>query len=168
MSATISDCGRYRYDLVRDICDYYTGGEKGKGLCLWIMLNPSTANVIVDDSTIRKVVGFTWRWGFRFAKIINLHAFRATDPKEISTPDALDIENIRILIIASVKYDRVVFAWGGGLKHSKSPWIADYTARIYRDAVCLGSNGDGTPKHPLYIKYTTEPVPFTYVEGAVA
>ena len=68
---------------------------------------------------------------------------------------------LRILLTESLKHDRVVLAWGGGLKHSKSPWIADYTIRIYRDAVCLGTNGDGTPKHPLYIKYTTEPVPFT-------
>jgi hypothetical protein len=36
MSATISECGRYRYDLIRR----WREGD----LMLWIMLNPSTAD----------------------------------------------------------------------------------------------------------------------------
>lgn len=164
-SATISKCGRYRYDLLRDTFEY-EGGGKGEGSCLWVMLNPSTADAELDDPTIKKVVGFTWRWGFRFAKVVNLFGLRATDPRELRALDALDPENIRHLILNAVGHDRVVLAWGGGLKHSKNAWIADYVTRIYSDAVCLDINGDGTPKHPLYIKYTTEPVSFTYVKGA--
>lgn len=164
MSATISKCGRYRYDLGRD-----TG--EGKGSILWIMLNPSTADAELDDPTIRKVVGFSRRWGFRHVKVVNLFALRATDPRELKAEDALDAENIRALLAETyptVGHGQIVFAWGGGLKHSKSEWVADYVARLYPEAICLGVNGDGTPKHPLYIPYTAEPELFTKAKGAAA
>jgi hypothetical protein len=47
-SATISDCGRYRYALGRRWDD-------GPTAC-WVMLNPSTADADVDDPTIRRCV----------------------------------------------------------------------------------------------------------------
>lgn len=155
MNATISECGRYRYDLTRE-----TG--EGVGSVLWVMLNPSTADATEDDPTIRRCVGFTRRWGFARLKVVNLFAFRATNPAELcDADDALDSENIRALLAESMAHDRIVFAWGGGLKHAKEKaWVAEYVARIFHDAQCFGVNGDGTPKHPLYLKYETELVPY--------
>lgn len=159
VSATISQCGRYRYDLTRETGD-------GAGSVLWVMLNPSTADATEDDPTIRKCVGFTRRWGFRRLKVVNLFALRATDPAELrAVDDALDSENIRVLLAEATAHDRIVFAWGGGLKHAKGKvWIAEYAARIFHDAQCFGVNADGTPKHPLYLKYETELVLYTWAQ----
>ncbi len=52
-SATISDCGTYRYHLARE-------WSTGKPI-LFVMLNPSTADAGEDDPTIRKCLGFATR-----------------------------------------------------------------------------------------------------------
>lgn len=159
MSATISECGRYRYDLTRD-----TG--EGAGSVLWVMLNPSTANATEDDPTIRKCIGFTQRWGFRHLKVINLFAYRATDPTKLTAPDIIDSGNIQAIFSEVGAHDRVVFAWGGGLKYAHgNKWVAEFIARTFFDAQCFGLNRDGTPKHPLYLSYETELVPYTYAKA---
>lgn len=159
MSATISACGCYRYDLTRE-----TG--EGAGSVLWVMLNPSTADATENDPTICKCIGFAKRWGFARLKVVNLFAFRATNPAELRNTDApIDVENIRALLVESTVHDRVVFAWGGGLKHAKGNlWIAEYAASLFREARCFGINGDGTPKHPLYLKYDTKLVPYAQTQ----
>jgi hypothetical protein len=47
--ATFSECGRYRYRLWRDLHDI-----KKPRMCLFIMLNPSTADAENNDPTITK------------------------------------------------------------------------------------------------------------------
>ena len=64
----------YRYRLTRQV------GPLGEGTALWVMLNPSTATEFTDDPTIRKVKGFTARFGYSTALVVNLFAARATDP----------------------------------------------------------------------------------------
>lgn len=58
-SAWISSCGRYRYSLTRD---WKREGDFDR-TCVFVILNPSTADGSVDDPTIRKciseVVGFS-------------------------------------------------------------------------------------------------------------
>lgn len=160
-SARISECGRYRYTLTRET------GERA-GSVLWVMLNPSTADATEDDPTIRKCVGFTKRWGFRHLKVVSLFAWRATDPKMLEVDDdkIIDSENIRAVFKEVSAHDRVVFAWGGGLKYAHgNKWVAEFVARTFLDAQCLGVNKDGTPKHPLYLSYETELVPYTYAQS---
>ncbi len=160
MSATISDCGRYRYDLDRE-----TG--EGAGSVLWVMLNPSTADATNPDPTITRCIGFTKRWNFARLKVVNLFAYRSAYPEDLRTAsDIVDLRNIKTLLDEVSVHDRVVFAWGGGLKYAGTKkWMADYAARIFQDAQCFGLNGDGTPKHPLYLKYETELVPYTWAQS---
>lgn len=75
--ATLSDCGKYRYWLER------SWEETGKGFVNWIMLNPSTADAEIDDQTIRKCIGFSKLWGYDGMHVVNLFAFRATDPESL-------------------------------------------------------------------------------------
>jgi hypothetical protein len=60
MSAIISACGTYRYELGRII----ENGDKPVSVrkLLFIMLNPSTADAELDDPTIRRCKGLPVIW----------------------------------------------------------------------------------------------------------
>jgi hypothetical protein len=60
-SAVISDCGRYRYLLTRQL-------DASPKVATFIMLNFSTADARQDDPTIRRCTGFAHRWGLRQAR----------------------------------------------------------------------------------------------------
>src|SRR5258707_10232275 len=63
---------------------------------LFVMLNPSTADGQGDDPTIRKCVGFAQRWGYDRMKVVNLFAYRATDPRMLlSLPERDDPFGVR-------------------------------------------------------------------------
>ena len=65
-----------------------------RGTCLFIMLNPSTADETANDPTIRRCIGFASLWGFRHLVIGNLFALRSTDPQALYTaPDPIGVDN---------------------------------------------------------------------------
>ena len=70
-SATLSECGLYRYDLWRT---WATGPH-----VTFVMCNPSTADAEIDDPTIRRCIGFAQEWGFAGLVVVNLYAYRATE-----------------------------------------------------------------------------------------
>ena len=74
--AVISQDERHRYSLTRRWGD-------GPRVCCWIMLNPSTADATTDDPTIRRCIGFTHDWGYDALTVVNLYAWRATDPADL-------------------------------------------------------------------------------------
>lgn len=74
MSAVINDCGNYRYVLDRD---------KGRNPLLFMMLNPSTADVSLDDPAIRRCRRFALENDYSGIDVVNLFAFRATKLKEL-------------------------------------------------------------------------------------
>ena len=53
------------------------------GHLMVIGLNPSTADETQDDPTIRRCVGFARQWGYGGLYMLNLFAYRATDPSEL-------------------------------------------------------------------------------------
>src|SRR5579859_5937119 len=77
--ATFSACRTYRYRLWRS-------WEPRGSRCVFVGLNPSTADESTDDATIRKCVGFAKRWGFGAIEVVNLFAYagvRSTDPRSL-------------------------------------------------------------------------------------
>jgi hypothetical protein len=76
-AAVISDCGLYRY-MLRRAWDY----ERMRALVC--MLNPSTADAEIDDPTIRSCVRLLRALGFGSVEIVNLFAFRATQPAALA------------------------------------------------------------------------------------
>ena len=147
-SAWISACGRYRYLLERR--------WSSKVACVFIMLNPSTADATVDDNTIRKCIGYARRWGFGGIVVANLYAYRATDPSELlKVEDPVGPENDE-WIERLVNHPTIVVAWGNDadedrvdefkhLMHAATGWPVDKL--LY----CMGTNKNGSPKHPLYL-----------------
>src|SRR6266478_2655415 len=103
----------YRYVLRRN----WLGSG---GLLNFVMLNPSTADDVFDDATIRRCVGFAKRWGFSSLVVTNLCAYRATQPNDLWA--LVNLENARHLAIGegnTVHIEReakmahqVVCAWG--------------------------------------------------------
>lgn len=150
-TATISPCGTYRYDLTRRWAD--------GPIALWIMLNPSTADAIEDDPTIRRCISFSKREGCGKLVVVNLYAFRSTDPKALlAATDAVGPQNhdtIRYWM-SLPQTSAVVAAWGAWpttQRHAPARPAVEQFARQYEQSLrCLGTTKAGAPRHPLYVK----------------
>lgn len=148
-SARISDCGQYRYHLGRVWDDT-------KRSMTFVMLNPSTADANQDDPTIRRCIGFARRDGYGGISIVNLYAFRATDPEQLKhTNDPFGTGNLNAQreAIETAHGGPVVCAWGTkGTLHGGYRHFIDLAQRYRANLVALGITKDGHPKHPLYLK----------------
>ena len=143
-TAVFSDCRLYRYTLRRRWSSGVLGG--------FVMLNPSTADEFKNDPTIRRCMGFAMREGWGGLLILNLFAFRATDPKDMTNAaDPVGVENDRFLIEASKEVDGpLVAAWGAhwlAVERSKA-----VVSMLSRPLACLGTTAAGSPRHPLYVR----------------
>lgn len=157
-SALFDATGRYRYRLDR---------RWGPGpRVAFVMLNPSTANAARDDPTIRRCVGFARAWGFGSLEVVNLFAFRATEPRELTrAADPVGPENDRHVARACARADLIVVAWGGAaLARAREPLTHLRRKPVY----CLGRTRAGAPQHPLYLRASTRPVPFAGPPGRIA
>lgn len=86
------------------------------------MLNPSTADALIDDATIRKCIGFAERWGYGGIDVINLFALRSRDPLGILTePFPAKPEYMSHLFDAIKKSKLLIAAWGCESTLKKSP-----------------------------------------------
>lgn len=157
MDAEISACGQYRYSLTRRF-------SPGDRTVVFVGLNPSTADARVDDATIRKCVGFVRRWGADRLVMANVCAWRSRHPKEMQrADDPVGPENEGRLRDLVASAEIVVAAWG----QNKLPFRAQRLARWVLglpNAYCLGTNADGTPRHPLFVPYDT-PLQAAVVDG---
>jgi hypothetical protein len=153
--AIISPCGMYRYTLHRRIPSVLRWVRP----VLFIMLNPSTADAVRDDPTIRRCISFTKDMGGTSLTVVNLFAFRSASPLALKTmDDPIGPDNDRH-IEEQVERHRlgvIVAAWGA---HPFAKARADEVMRKFGPFQCLGMTKAGHPKHPLYLKAKTELVP---------
>ena len=152
--ADLSSDGVYRYQLDRV-------WKTGLSEVAWICLNPSTADAETDDPTVRKIVGFSERWGYGGFVLFNLFALRATDPRELLRhPDPVGPNNQIQEIAERVKAvgpDPPILAWGR--LDMKFVDRAMEMACALGESRCLGYTSEGHPRHPLMLAYKTELVP---------
>lgn len=175
-SASISKCGTYRWTLWREWGSEASSPDAGL-ILPWIMLNPSTADGALDDPTLRRIIGFSWRWGFDGVLVVNLYPFRSSKPaalrewlrwderQDLDARDAIHQNRNRIAALLT-PYDAAMAAWGspaGSLGYE-----AELGAEGLLDAInnpesvhppttrkrvielfCLGITGAGDPKHPM-------------------
>lgn len=149
-SATVSGCGKYRYRLERI-------WDKSKPKVLFIMLNPSTADAMNDDATIRRCVNYAKEWGYGGVLVGNLFAYRATKPKELLTAEnPIGDENLKFIDQMFKEAAAVICAWGNSgivdkLGKKLGPDYKPLKGWIgFLYYLELAKNG--TPKHPLYLK----------------
>lgn len=162
--------GDYRYALWRGDAPYV----------LWVMLNPSTADAQTDDPTIRKCMKYALSWGHKGIMVVNLFAFRATDPAELLTAkdpvgphNDFNIIGMLRATTTALRESRwngstfylgemhplVMCAWGGKVPkaHAERPQQVRQLISAYATPGVLEINADGSPKHPLYCKDELKP-----------
>lgn len=143
--AVFSRCRTWRFRLTR------TWDGRLPRL-VFLMLNPSTADESQDDPTIRRCIGYAKRDGFGGVEIVNLFAFRSTDPTGLVTardPVGEPDNNQHIRNVCAV--ETVVCAWGrNGVLDARDRVVMAILSAVDAKPVCLGVNADGTPVHPLY------------------
>lgn len=143
-NAVISADGLYRYRLERQ-----WGNDRA---CVFVMLNPSTADAAEDDPTIRRCMGFAKRERCGRLIVVNLFAWRATDPGElVRAADPVGPENDwHVAEACRGAGGPVVAAWGA--HHMATDRAAKLVDALDLQAVCLGTTRDGAPRHPLYVR----------------
>lgn len=151
--AILSECGRHRYLLTRR----WTEGPTAT----FIMLNPSTADALVDDPTIRRCIGFARREGCGGLAVANLYSLRATDPDDLVrvANDRNGPKAAHYLSAAIRGADGpVIYAWGSHpLAHGYGIFLREtFGGR----PMCLGMTKGGAPRHPLYLRADAPLVPF--------
>lgn len=153
--ATLSACGRYRYQLGRQWRAMPDG--RPDTAVLWIMLNPSIADADVDDPTIRACRVFSERWGFGAMEVGNLFALRATNPRQLAlVDDPVGPENDLYLEAMIDRADQVVCAWGvQGALLGRGQEVRRLLYAKSRVGRCLGLTKAGHPRHPLYVRRDT-------------
>lgn len=158
-TAVLSDDGLYRYRLVRMWGE--RGGGRRRRLMQFVMLNPSTADALTDDPTIRRCEGFARREGAEGFAVTNLYAWRATDPKAmLALPyeTAFGPDNSDFLSLAYDSARRtgmpVLAAWGANARPEAVEHLLTLLRAAHDDGPvlhCLGTTKAGHPRHPLYL-----------------
>jgi hypothetical protein len=168
MGAFISPCGRYRYSLTRE----FDGLPfiVGAGRILWVMLNPSTADATVDDPTIRRVASFSKAWGYSSLEVVNLFAWRATDPDDMIREhrrgtDIVGPDNDEAILAGVKRSSQIVVAWGAlpARFHDRAGLVVSQllSQRTLLSALTsLGVTKLGDPRHPLYLSAALHPSPW--------
>ena len=162
MSAVISECGLYRYRLDR----VALGGLSDSGhIYAFIGVNPSTADAVANDATIRKLRTFVQNWGGARFIVGNAFAFRSTDVRALrDVGDPIGPENDKYLMQIVQEADYVVPMWGarGKLPKELRPQL-DNVAALLRLHIqpgkvlwTFGLTGSGDPMHPLMIRNSTQ------------
>lgn len=149
MGAAISECGMHRYKLWRIWDD-------SKPKVLFIMHNPSIADDLEDDPTIRRCVGFAKSWGYGGIYVGNLFSFRSTNPKGLLNKSREEIAPVKNLIYQRemiLECNMHVLAYG-------NPAIKLLPEKLYftiRGWHYLKLTKNGNPGHPLFLKSDLKP-----------
>ena len=158
--AEFSPCRKYRYR-------WWDVWDPKLPQCLFVMLNPSTADEVVYDPTLRRCRGFAETWGFGALRVCNLFAYKSTDSTKLAGVtrliDHADYFNDTSIVLEARRSDRVVCAWGQhDLADARGAEVRrQINLRILHtktDVGYLPHPKTGKLAHPLYLPAST---PFT-------
>ncbi len=161
--AEFSLCGNYRYRLWRRWDD-----DPRKPVPAFIGLNPSTADEKELDPTLRRIKGFCLKEGCAGFEMLNLFAYRSTDPSALlDVGDPIGPGNDRAINLVCRRVSYVVCCWGNGgdiaYRSARVMWALSKCKELPRKNIhCFGltklrdsklSPGRmvGQPRHPLYL-----------------
>lgn len=143
--AKISKCGRYRYVLRR------IWNEDVRRM-MFVGVNPSTADDVDDDPTVRRCIGFAAQEGWGGIAIVNLFALRDPSPKNMKLDrDPVGPRNDSWIIREALASGVVVAAWGAHGSYQGRGYEVWKLLKKVGAVSCYGVNKTLTPVHPLYI-----------------
>ena len=180
--AAFSPCGRYRWWLQRT-------WDPGRATLLFVGLNPSRADAVRDDPTLRRLVAYGRRWGFGRLEVLNLFAWVAPNPGAlrccdepvgvdndswiqrrlsrlrscgtVSPTDRLPSEGGTAAEHAGQSGSQLWLGWGnGGVWQGRGAWMIAWLAQRNIPALALGRTAAGQPRHPLYCAAAMTLAPF--------
>lgn len=150
--AAFSEDRVYRYLLWRR-------WHETKPTCLFLLLNPSTADEIKNDPTVERCERYAKSWGYGRLIVANLFAFRATDPKKLKWAlDPIGPDNNAWIQKAREMSDLCICGWGvNGTLYGRG-MIVQNALKELGPLHCLKKTKDGHCSHPLYLKKSLTPV----------
>jgi hypothetical protein len=165
--ACFSDDAIYRYRLVRPFyvpkMDLFEPKPARDGRrCLFVMLNPSTADAFFEDPTIRRCMSFARSWGFDILEVVNLFALRSTDPHTLyEHADPIGPDNDGQIAEAIARSDLVIAAWGAhGKIRERNKHVLAAICKTHDVHALKVSQKTKAPYHPLYLAADTKPAVF--------
>ncbi|KKN77089.1 hypothetical protein LCGC14_0364280 [marine sediment metagenome] len=137
----------YRYLWVKQVIP---GNPR---ICLFLMLNPSTADEFGPDPTVAKCIKFARKWDYGVLIVVNLFALRSTDPTNLKrVVDPVGPANDFYIRAMALKAQHAICAWGNhGALNGRSDEVVKMLKETGVLLYCLDTNNSGEPKHPLYI-----------------
>ncbi len=150
--AVFSRCGTWRYLLWRMPANGKRGRLLGAG-----MLNPSQADEMRDDPTIRQCRARARQARLSGVLVWNLFAFRATLPADLKrAADPVGPDNDPAIALALSLAARTLLAWGNhGAHRGRDAAVLDLCRAAGGPLSVLGLTGTGAPRHPLYLPRAT-------------
>lgn len=149
-----SNC-KFRYALWRI---WWRHGDR----LLFVGLNPSTANGIKDDPTIRRLVGLAKIWGFGGLFCGNLFSLVSANPdvlwlepctEQPNGPTDTALKQMKALCC------KVMVGWGNeGRNAGKRP--DEVIALLGEPVYCIKTTAIGEPIHPLYMPKSSTLIPY--------
>ncbi|WP_292042798.1 MULTISPECIES: DUF1643 domain-containing protein [unclassified Brevundimonas] len=152
--AVFSDDSRHRPLMRRWLGDTFPDRY-----LMFIGMNPSTADATVNDPTCAREWTFTQREGFDAMVKANVGDYRATHPKMLLEPDVVVSSPANLPTIREqAKGAARVILCHGKLNKALVPAGQALVQALTEDGIdlwCFGTNADGSPKHPLYLRSDT-------------
>jgi predicted RNase H-like HicB family nuclease len=153
-SAEFSECGSYRRLLTRR-----WGDDEDAPYALWIGMNPSMADAAANDPTTHRECRMTRSWGEEAYVKANIMDYRATHPDDLLAPEVVPSspDNLPTILSATERATRIVLCYGVLPQSLKgyAETVVNTLRLAGHELWCLGRNGDGSPKHPLYLRSDT-------------
>ncbi|MDB9349859.1 DUF1643 domain-containing protein [Nodularia spumigena] len=145
----------------------------------FVMLNPSKADENDHDPTLYKCIKFAHNWHYGSLEVVNLFAYVATKPTELPKPhidddDPVGLANNSYIQSATKRADLIIVAWGAdpyltkNHNHNRVTEVLSlisgqktlHCLKLTKIKYPLGLTKKEYPRHPLYIKDSTQPMMF--------
>jgi hypothetical protein len=143
-------------------CRYTLSREWDDGLpnAAWLLCNPSTADAEIDDPTCRRMMHFTRALGCGGFIAVNIWPLRATFPRDLwpilaagALTEAMEFANDAVIELARDRAHRMIVAFGTEPPKRDAARVERLVQKFSRGGsrplLCLGTNTEGWPLHPL-------------------
>lgn len=159
--AIFSPCRQWRYTLWRTLTESCFVDEK---FVQFIGLNPSTADEVKNDPTVRRCMNYSRAWGFDKFCMTNIFAWRDTDPLEMkNAAEPIGEENDKHILEVASKASLIICAWGNHgdfLYRGNAVREMLIAANLKLHALKI-NQATGQPAHPLYLRADIKPFELT-------